>query len=78
MAIIWRNEFRRGDARNPGITLDPPPGIIEITKVEQAADGNWHIWFAPIPARPAGPSDEDRIRDAMAGARDHPGRTITR
>lgn len=24
------------------------------------------------------PSDEDRIRDAMAGARDHPGRTITR
>lgn len=24
------------------------------------------------------PSDEDRIRDAMAEARDHPGRTITR
>jgi hypothetical protein len=26
----------------------------------------------------AAPSDEDRIRDAMAGAQDHPGRTITR
>jgi hypothetical protein len=26
----------------------------------------------------AAPSDEDRIRDAMAEARDHPGRTITR
>ena len=25
-----------------------------------------------------GPSDEDRIRDAMAGAQDHPGRVITR
>ena len=25
-----------------------------------------------------GPLDEDRIRDAMAGAQDHPGRTITR
>jgi len=24
------------------------------------------------------PSDEDRIRDAMAEAQDHPGRTITR
>jgi ribosome maturation protein Sdo1 len=24
------------------------------------------------------PSDEDRIRDAMTEARDHPGRTITR
>jgi hypothetical protein len=30
------------------------------------------------PAQDAVPSDEDRIRDAMAEARDHPGRTITR
>ena len=29
-------------------------------------------------ARDTAPSDEDRIRDAMAGAMDHPGRTITR
>jgi hypothetical protein len=34
--------------------------------------GPW--WDQPDDA----PSDEDRIRDAMAGARDHPGRTITR
>lgn len=27
---------------------------------------------------PAPPSDEDRIRDAMAEAHDHPGRVITR
>jgi hypothetical protein len=26
----------------------------------------------------AEPSDEDRIRDAMAEAQDHPGRTVTR
>ena len=29
-------------------------------------------------ARDTAPSDEDRIRDAMAGAMNHPGRTITR
>ena len=78
MALIWRNEMQRGDAANPGITLDPPPGTITITRVEQAADGNHHIWYAPVPAVPAEPSDEDRIRDAMAAAQDHPGRTITR
>jgi hypothetical protein len=35
---------------------------------------------AAAPARDTAPqpSDEDRIRDAMAGAMDHPGRTITR
>jgi hypothetical protein len=30
------------------------------------------------PADDAAPSDEDRIRDAMAEAQAHPGRTITR
>ena len=65
MAIIWRDEYRRGDAANPGITLDPPPDAITITRVEQQRDGNWHVWYAPV-------------TDAMAEARDHPGRTITR
>jgi hypothetical protein len=35
------------------------------------------VRLGKLPADDA-PSDEDRIRDAMAEARDHPGRTITR
>ena len=76
MALIWRNELQRGDAANPGITLEHPRGDITITNVVEV-NGNYHIWFAPVPAVPA-TTDEDRIRDAMTEARDHPGRIITR
>jgi len=31
-----------------------------------------------LPVEVLDPSDEDRIRDAMAEAHDHPGRTVTR
>jgi hypothetical protein len=36
------------------------------------------LWRDVEALSPGAPSDEDRIRDAMAGAMDHPGRTITR
>jgi hypothetical protein len=122
MALIWRNEFLGRNVPPGPIAADPPPGTIEITRVEQVGS-HWHIWYAPVPAVAAAPSDEDRmrevasktvpagctcgwtwlsaadgevvrtpelrgdcpvhgdedrIRDAMAEARDHPGRVITR
>jgi hypothetical protein len=42
--------------------------------VLRSHDARDHAW---TPGGDA-PSDEDRIRDAMTEARDHPGRTITR
>jgi hypothetical protein len=36
------------------------------------------LWRDVEALSPGTPSDEDRIRDAMTEARDHPGRTITR
>ena len=36
------------------------------------------LWRDVEALSPDAPSDEDRIRDAMTEARDHPGRTITR
>jgi hypothetical protein len=63
MAIIWRNELHPHEPPGPFAT-EPPPGTIEITRVEEAGD-NYRIWYAPVPARPAAPSDEDRIRDAL-------------
>lgn len=41
-----------------------------------AALGEYSIKVVPDPFRM--PMVEDRIRDAMAGAQDHPGRAITR
>jgi hypothetical protein len=48
--------------------------------VTSAIDRLWRDVEAlsPDAGTPAMPSDEDRIRDAMAEARDHPGHTITR
>jgi hypothetical protein len=36
------------------------------------------LWRDVEALSPGTPSDEDRIRDAMTEARDHPGRVITR
>jgi hypothetical protein len=38
----------------------------------------WPERWLVHPGEPELPSDEDRIRDAMTEAREHPGRTITR
>jgi hypothetical protein len=55
IAIIWRNEFRMREL--PGsFAADPPPGTIEITRVEEAG-GRYHIWYAPVPAVPAPDGD---------------------
>lgn len=62
--IIWRSETDHA-ARVLG---DVPPGMIEITRVEQA-DRDTHIWFAPVPATPAGDVLPDPVGmlTAMAG-----------
>ena len=53
-------------------------GDIAIVRMDGAEPGQTTIVMLLARLPDAAPSDEDRIRDAMAGARDHPGRTITR
>jgi hypothetical protein len=48
-----------------------------LTPEVQALDDKYVAAIREVAAAMA-PSDEDRIRDAMTGAMDHPGRTITR
>jgi hypothetical protein len=58
-----------------------PPGLQYFDDPASVAQNRGIVARALIAALQAVgdvPSDEDRIRDAMAGARDHPGRTITR
>ena len=63
--IIWRNEAMPDDEN--GITKEPPPGTVEITRAEERS-GNYHIWYAPVPASPAGePPDPVGMLTAMAG-----------
>lgn len=45
--IIWRNE-----ANPDGLDKDAPQGPVEITRIDKP-DGNFRIWFAPVPAVPA-------------------------
>ena len=53
-------------------------GDVAVVKVDRSipAGGTIIVRLSRPDAVPA--SDEDRIRDAMAGAQDHPGRVITR
>ena len=58
-----------------------PPGLWYFDDPDSVAHNREIIRRAIAAALHHGddpPSDEDRIRDAMAGAQDHPGRTITR
>lgn len=34
---------------------DPPPGSVEITRVDHVRPGVVHIWYAPVPAVAAQP-----------------------
>jgi hypothetical protein len=58
-----------------------PPGLRYFDDPASVAQNRGIVARALLAAlRPddVGRADEDRIRDAMAGAHDHPGRTITR
>jgi len=57
--IIWRNEATSPSLSRTGILKDPPPGPVEITRVEESGV-NYHVWFVPVPARPAREPDEER------------------
>jgi hypothetical protein len=64
--IIWRSEAA---IYPPESTAGPPPGTVEITRVEESGE-NYHVWFAPVPAVPAGgdmPPDPVGMLTAMAG-----------
>ena len=64
--IIWRNEAMPNDEN--GITKEPPPGTVEITRAEERS-GNYHVWYAPVPAIPAGEGMPEPVGmlTAMAG-----------
>jgi hypothetical protein len=67
--IIWRNEAYPEALHedSAGITKEPPPGTVEITRAEER-NGNYHIWYAPVPAVPAGETPEPLgMLTAMAG-----------
>ena len=67
--IIWRNEAYPEAIHedSAGITREPPPGTVEITRAEER-NGNCHIWYAPVPASPAGmPPEPVGMLTAMAG-----------
>lgn len=51
------------------------PDVAPSSRIVNAQCG---CTMMPTYAKRAEPSDEDKIRDAMAEARDHPGRTVTR
>lgn len=53
-------------------------GDVAVVKVDRSipAGGIIIVRLSSLPDD--GPSDEDRIRDAMGEAQDHPGRIITR
>lgn len=49
-------------------------------RFSESACGPGHavVWALVYPVEAAGPSDEARIREAMAEAKDHPGRIVMR
>jgi hypothetical protein len=60
--IIWHNE-----AGPPGNSREFPPGPVEITRTEDRT-GTVEIWYAPVPASPAGtPPEPVGMLTAMAG-----------
>jgi hypothetical protein len=64
--IVWRNEAAPADEN---ITRDPPPGTVEITRIDEHGM-NYHVWYAPVPASPAGesmPPEPVGMLTAMAG-----------
>jgi hypothetical protein len=60
-------------------TINGPVAWVRVDKA-LADSGTIAVRLGKLPAAPydAVHGDEDRIRDAMAEARDHPGRTVTR
>lgn len=63
--IIWRNEAAPVDQP---LGDNPPSGTVEITRTEER-NGRTHIWYAPVPATPAGdmPPDPVGMITAMTG-----------
>jgi hypothetical protein len=58
-----------------------PPGLQYFDDPASVAQNRGIVaraLLAALSPDDVGPLDEDRIRDAMAEAHDHPGRTITR
>ena len=65
--IIWHNEAAPLSPGHPAAT-DLPPGPIEVSRARHA-DGRSEIWYAPVPAIPAGEGVPDPVGmlTAMAG-----------
>ena len=64
--IIWHNEAAPLSPGHPAAT-DLPSGPIEISRALHV-DGRSEIWYAPVPAIPAGePPDPVGMLTAMAG-----------
>lgn len=63
--IIWKNEADPGEYAD---MKDPPPGPVQIIRTEDGT-GEVRIWFAPVPASPAGDGMPDPVGmlTAMAG-----------
>jgi hypothetical protein len=52
--------------------------LVQVDKSFPSGTTTIAVRLGKLPAGDGEASDEDRIRDAMAAAQDHPGRTITR
>jgi len=59
-------------------TITELNGDVAVVKVDGSIPAGGTIIVRLSRPDDDGPSDEDRIRDAMAGAQDHPGQVITR
>lgn len=66
--IIWRNEATPPSVDHTGARSEPPQGPVMITRTEDRA-GKTDIWYAPVPASPAGDGMPDPVGmlTAMAG-----------